>query len=101
MKEKVTEIQVTPVKPNNGLVGFASFVLHGEIYCGSVAIFTRPDGSFRLVYPSRLVGSKQIQVFYPINRELGKEVSNAVISKFNDVVNNDRHSNFNYSKEQL
>ena len=97
MKERVTEIQITPVKPKNGLVGFASFVLYGEIYCGSVAIFTRPNGEHRLVYPSKMAGSEQLQVFYPINKAVGLEISKAVIKKFNEVTNNDRHSNFEHT----
>lgn len=52
----ISEIQIVPVKPDKGLVGFCSFILYESIYCSSVAIFTRPDGSFRLVYPTKKVG---------------------------------------------
>ena len=40
----ISDIQIVPVKPCNGLAAFCSFILYEELYCGSVAIFTRPDG---------------------------------------------------------
>ena len=40
MKHKLTEIQIVPIKPVNGLVGFASFVFDDTLYLGSVGIFT-------------------------------------------------------------
>ena len=65
----ISEINITPVKPQGGLVGFASFVLFEAFYCGSVALFSRPDGSYRLSYPSKRVGERELDVFYPINRQ--------------------------------
>lgn len=48
----ISEIQIIPVKPKNGLIGFASCVVNNQLYLGSIAIYTRPDGSgYRLVYP--------------------------------------------------
>lgn len=99
MNQKVNEIQITPVKPKNGLVAFASFVLNGDIYCSSVAIFTRPNGTHRLVYPTKKLGNKEINIFYPINKKIGNEIQEEVIKKFEDVMKNDRHSSLKYSKE--
>ena len=49
---RVSEVNITPVKPNNGLVGIASVVIDGNIYLNSIAIYTKLDGSYRLLYPS-------------------------------------------------
>lgn len=90
-KIKLTEIDVSLVKPNKGLVAFASFVVNESLYCGSVGIFTRPSGSYRLVYPSRVVAGRQINVFHPISTSMGKHIEEEVIRKYEEVVTNGRH----------
>jgi hypothetical protein len=47
----ISEVQVRPVKPKDGLVGFASFTLYKSSYVTSVGIRTRPAGGYRLTYP--------------------------------------------------
>jgi len=84
----ISEIQIIPIKPTNGLVGFASFVLNNSFYCGSVGIFTRPNGDLRLTYPTKKVGAKNINIFYPINREMADSIEKEVIQKFNEITNN-------------
>lgn len=87
----ISEVRVVPfAKINNGLAGFASFVLYGTIHCESVGIFTRPCGGYRLVYPTRKrTGRDDISIYYPIDASVGKEIERAVISKFEEVVNSD------------
>lgn len=83
MKQKLTEIQIVPIKPKDGLVGFASLVYDGRIYLGSIGIYTRPQGGYRLTYPMK----GAINVFHPINKEAASEIENAVIKKFENVMN--------------
>lgn len=84
----ISEIQIVPIKPKDGLVAFASFVLDGKYYVGSVAIFTRLGKSgYRLVYPSRKVGEKNINIFYPINQFIGKFIEDAITEKVNELFN--------------
>lgn len=92
MSMSITEIHIVPVKPNSGLVGFASCVIEKCLYLGSIGIFTRPDGSYRLVYPTKKIGEKNINIFYPINSKLGQKLEQEIISKFEEVMNHDRHS---------
>jgi len=106
MKEKkmskkiINEIQIIPVKPINGLIGFASFVLFEAIYCSSVGIMTRPSGGFRLLYPTKKVGDKNISVYYPISKEVGLLIEEKVIEKLQDVMNKrDDRYNSNQFKE--
>ena len=89
----ITEIQITPIKPNNGLVGFASFVLYGAVYCSSVGIYTRLDGGYRLTYPTKQVMGRDMEIFHPINRELGSAIEQAVKDALDDVMrgNNARY----------
>jgi stage V sporulation protein G len=90
----VSEIQVTPIKPNNGLVAFVSFVLDNKLYLGSIGIMTRPEGGYRLVYPTKKVAERNINLFYPLNKMFAKEIEQAVISIYEEVMSN---SNVRYS----
>ena len=94
---RITEVQVTPIKPKDGLVAFTSFVLDGSLYLGSVGIATRLQGGYRLIYPTRRVGNKDINVFHPINKAFAQAVEDEVIKHFEDVMNksNDRHNCIN------
>ena len=94
MKPKISEIQIVPIKPQNGLVAFASFVLDDNLYLGSIGIFTRPEGGYRLTYPTKKVGDRNINIFHPINREFAKAAEKEIIKKFEDVMKNDRYDSF-------
>jgi len=62
-KTNLTEIQIIPVKPQNGLVAFASVVINNQFYVGDIAIYTSPSTEigFRLVYPTkRLANGKTV-----------------------------------------
>ena len=82
MQNKITEVQVIPIKPKDGLVGFASVIFDDCLYLGSIGIFTRPEGGYRLTYPTRNGQEKNINVFYPINKITADEIEKAVTTKF-------------------
>ncbi len=95
--KRITEVQIIPIKPKGGLVAFASFVLDDSLYLGSVGIATRLQGGYRLIYPTKRTGSKDMNVFHPINKTFAEAVENEVLKKFEDVMNksNDRHNSIN------
>ena len=96
MTNRLSEIQIIPIKPQNGLVAFASFVLDENLYLGSIGIVTRPQGGYRLVYPTKKVAEKNLNIFYPISREFALVIEQEVIKQFEEVMNNyDRHNRFN------
>ena len=82
----ITEVQVAPIKPTDGLVGFASVIFNNSLYLGSIGIFTRPEGGYRLTYPTRKAGTKNINVFYPIRKEVAVILERVIISKFEEVI---------------
>ena len=85
---KISEIQIIPVKPKDGLIGFASFVLDEKYYVGSVAIFTRLGKSgYRLVYPSKKLGDKNINLFHPINPRAGEIIEEEVSKRIEQLMN--------------
>ena len=95
MTNRLSEIQIIPIKPQNGLVAFASFVLDGSLYLGSIGIVTRPQGGYRLVYPTKKVADRNLNIFYPINKEFAQLVENEVVKQFEEVMNKyDRHNSF-------
>lgn len=96
MTNRLSEIQIVPIKPQNGLVAFASFVLDKSLYLGSIGIMTRPQGGYRLVYPTKKVAEKSLNIFYPINREIAQLIEGEVVRQFEEVMNKyDRHNRFN------
>ncbi len=96
MKSKmITEVQITPVKAKDGLVAFASVVLDGKFYLGSIAVHQKLDGSgLRLTYPTRRVADRDFHIFHPIKREASFEFEEAIFSKFKEVMTQtyDRYS---------
>ena len=74
----VSEVNVTPVKPNNGLIAIASVVIDSSIYLNSIAVYTKLDGSYH----------------YPINRQTSRLIEEAVFKKCSELFqgsNDDRH----------
>ena len=84
----VSEIQIIPVKPKDGLVAFASCVINNQFYVGDVAIYTRPDGSdYRLVYPCKVLpNGVKINCFHPINRETADRLKNEIVKVFSNLI---------------
>jgi len=85
---KISEIQVIPVKPNEGLVAFASCVINNALYVGNIAVYSSPSSQsgFRLLYPIKILpNGKEIHCVHPINKEAGDLISRAVIKKFREI----------------
>lgn len=89
MKDKVTEVQIVPLKPSNGLIGFASCLYDNSLYLGNMGIYTSPstEDGFRLTYPYiTLPNGKKISAYYPINRETGQLINKAIVSHVEKVM---------------
>lgn len=75
--EIISEINIVPIKPKFGHVAFASFILFESLYISSVAVYTRPYGGIRLVYPRK----KNLDVCHPIKHELGVLIEEAITNE--------------------
>lgn len=76
----VTEVDFQPIRPRQGLLGFASLVLSQSLRLSGIAVYSRPDGSgIRLVFPERILphGAK-IELICPITRPCGELLTQAV-----------------------
>lgn len=82
----ITEINIVPVKPVNGLIGFASMVIDNRFYIGSIAIHKRLNGnSYRAVYPSKKMGGRSLPLYYPINKQTGQLIEKAITAKCREL----------------
>ncbi len=84
----ISEIQIIPVKPRDGLLAFTSFILNGCLYVGDVGLHARPDGSgYRLVYPARVLNNgKLVSAVHPIDRTTGDEIERAVVQAYETLI---------------
>ena len=79
----ITEVQIEFIKPNNGLIAFASLVIDGNIYLSSIAIHKKlNEEGCRITYPSK--GS--FSIFHPINKATSKQIEEAVFKKLKEVM---------------
>lgn len=86
---KISEVQIIPIKPKNGLVAFASCVINNYLYLGNIALYTspsRPEG-YRLVYPSKVLpNGKEVNCVHPINKKAGELISVKIIEKYKEFL---------------
>ncbi len=85
MKSKISEIQIVPIKPQDGLVGFASFVFDDNFYFSSIGVYTRPNGGYRLTCPTRKTSFASLPIFHPINKEITGLIEQEVFTKLQEV----------------
>ncbi|MBU0501635.1 MAG: septation protein SpoVG family protein [bacterium] len=90
MKEgiMISEIQIIPVRPQNGLIAFASFVLNQSFFVGNIAVYTKPDGlGCRLVYPEKILpNGKKLAIAYPITKMVGQAIASLVSEKYENLM---------------
>lgn len=82
----VSEVKLTPVKPDAGLVAFASCVVNGQLFLGSLGVHKRLDGSgYRITYPTKRIGDRDINLYHPITKHAGCVIEKAVLAKCIEV----------------
>lgn len=82
----VSEVNITPVKTSGSLVAFASCVINGSLYLGSIGLHSLLDGSgYRIVYPTKKVGNRHMHICHPITKEAGQAIEKAIVGKMNEL----------------
>lgn len=81
---QISEVEIIPIKPREGLVGFASVVIDNSIYLGSIGIHSRPEGGYRLTYPTK--ESNGLNIFHPINKNAGYQLEKVIVLKFEKII---------------
>ena len=77
----ISEVKIQFVRPNDGLIGFASIVLNNSLYLGSIGVYTKLSGGYRLTFPKK----EGFDVFYPINRKTSHSIEQAIYDKLKKV----------------
>lgn len=87
MKPIITEVSFYPLRPNKkGLIGFAFCLFNGALALNSISVYTTPDGDIRLLFPHKILpNSKEINIFYPINRETYDAIKEAIVRKIEEL----------------
>ncbi len=84
---RVSEVHIQLIKPQAGLIAFASLVVEGDLYLSGIGIHRKLDGSgHRLTYPTRKAGAQSFDIFHPINRGAGLVIEDAVMAALKDVL---------------
>lgn len=94
MNTKITEILIHPLKGRGGLVAIASFVMDDKIYLGGIGVYTKLSGGYRLTFPTRSLKTnpkrfgeeKGVNIYYPINRELGSIIEESIIKEYEKLM---------------
>lgn len=105
----ISEIQIIPVKPRDGLIAFASCVVNASLYIGNIAIYTCPSipDEFRLTYPIKtLPNGKEISCVHPINKKTGEAIRKAIVEKYKKLtqevyVENSKANNVKANKTKM
>ena len=78
----IKKVEIVPIKPHEGLIGFASIVIGDCLYLSSIGVHTRLDGKgFRITYPTKKVGNINVAIFHPLEKELSREIEQAIFEK--------------------
>ncbi len=84
----ITDIQILPVKPKDGLMAFCNFTLNNQFHISSVAIFLSLDGQrYRLSWPLKVLpNGKKIEVIYPLSADVANKIREAIIEKYMELL---------------
>ena len=93
-KTRITEVNIIPLKPRNGLVALASCVIVNKFYISSLGIYTKLkeknghkvfDG-YRLTYPTKKAGRGDLNIFHPVTKECGDAIETEILKKCEDFI---------------
>ena len=98
---KISEVNITPIKPQDGLIAFASVVVDDRLYLSSIAIYTRLDGSYRLLYPTKKLGERILNIFHPISREASKQIEDAIFKKCYEILQSNIEDESAYGSQTI
>lgn len=99
---KISEVQINLIKPKDGLIGFAALVINSDFYLSGIGIHQKLSGNgYRLTYPTRKSGSRDFEIFHPINKNTGQQIEAAIFSRLNDVLKNLEQDDAGYGRADI
>jgi len=91
----ITDVQIKTVRPQNGLVAFATIVIDGSLRLNSIAVYQRLDGhGWRLTYPTKRAGLHDLNIYHPLTPEASEAIEQAIFDDMKEVIesSNDRYN---------
>jgi DNA-binding cell septation regulator SpoVG len=97
---QVSEIKIQLIKPQGGLIAFASLVVNDSLFLTGIGIHRKLDGTgFRLTYPNRKVGEQSFEIFHPINRAMSRVMEDAIFAAVKNVLKRlDQNAGHTYAR---
>ena len=87
-KMTITEVQIVPIKANDGLVAIASVVFDNSLFLGSIGVYTKRNGpGYRITYPTKNNSGRNFNIYHPIHKEVSEAIERAVLQKAEAVLN--------------
>lgn len=85
----VSEVQITPIQPRDGLIAFASCIVDHKLFLGSIGVFTTLSGGYRITFPTKKVGKDgfSVSIFNPINKEACEAITEVILNKVTNLFN--------------
>ena len=85
---KITEVNIEPIDNQEGLVGFASFVINGDFKISNVGIYTCPSHTtgLRLTFPTKEYDGAYRQLIKPINQATYECIATAVAYAYRKLI---------------
>jgi hypothetical protein len=83
----IKEVTFLPLRVSEkGLIGISSMLFDDRLCLNSISVYSTPTGDIRLLFPiSALRNGKQINTYYPINKETYTVMREAVSKKIDEV----------------
>ena len=88
MKMEISEIRLTPIKPRQSLVAFASCVVDKQFYFGGIGVHCDlTNQSWRLVFPTKkFPNGEEVPLYHPINRQTYDQIQKAIITQWENLI---------------
>lgn len=94
-KTKVTETRIILIRPvadikqRDTLVALATCVLNDVFFVGSIGIYERSEGGYRITYPTKKTGRSSLKLFYPVDKEAGDDIEKVIIDEYLNLLQSD------------
>ncbi|HAN20124.1 MAG TPA: hypothetical protein DCP51_00350 [Clostridiales bacterium] len=86
----ISEVQFSPIRQNNSLIGFCSFILNDHIKINGVAVHSKLDGSgWRLTFPKK----NENTIIHPISLYANEVILDAVTVKLAQIYGGNSNAN--------
>jgi len=88
----ISEVNVRPIRPREGLVAIVSVVIEtelGQFIVNSIGLHTKLKGGYRITYPNKKSSGSEIQLFNPLSKELQEAIEQRIFDEYEELLAKD------------